>query len=179
MADRNAWAIERLDPQPDDRVLEIGCGPGVAAALVCERLPRGRLTAIDRSATGVRRTRSRLAAHLAVGRAVVQQSDLAGFRAPPASFEAALAVNVNVFWTGPAEAEAAVLAEVLAPGGRVVLVYEGPPSGGGRDVAPSVAAALGRVGCATGVARDPSGSLLCVTGTFPYDGADRRKSSPP
>jgi hypothetical protein len=28
--ERSAWAIDLLDPQPDDAVLEIGYGPGVA-----------------------------------------------------------------------------------------------------------------------------------------------------
>jgi protein-L-isoaspartate O-methyltransferase len=160
--DRNAWAVDLVDPQPGDRVLEVGCGPGVAAALVCDRLVDGRLTAIDRSATAVERTRRRLGA----GRATVEQSDLAGFDAPASSFDKAFAVNVNVFWTGPADAELAVLRSVLRRGGVIRLVYGGPPSGGGRDVAPTVTAALGRIGCATGVARDPSGSLLCVTGTI-------------
>ena len=165
MPDRNAWAADLVDPQPGDRILEIGCGPGVAAALVCDRLVGGRLTGIDRSATAIARVGGRLAAHLATGRAVLEQTDLAHLTAPPDAFDTAFAVNVNVFWTGPAEAELAVLRSVVRPGGVVHLVYEGPPSGGGRDVAPVVAAALGRIGCATGVARDPGGSLLCVTGT--------------
>jgi SAM-dependent methyltransferase len=160
--DRISWAVELLDVQPADRILEVGCGTGLAAGLVCDLLVEGRLTAIDRSATAVERARRRLG-----HRADVRQTDLAGFRAPPGSFDKAFAVNVNAFWTGPAEAELAVLRSVLRPGGVVRLVYEGPPSGGGRDVAPTVAAALGRAGCATGVTRHPNGSLLCVTGTAP------------
>ena len=167
MPDRNAWAVDLVDPQPGDRVLEVGCGPGVAASLVCDRLVEGRLTAIDRSATAVERARGRLASYLAAGRAVLEQTDLAHLVAPPDAFDTAFAVNVNAFWTGPAERELAVLRTVVRPGGVVRLVYEGPPSGGGRDVAPTVAAALGRAGCATGVARDPSGSLVCITGTVP------------
>ena len=166
MPDRNAWAVELVVPRPGDRVLEVGCGPGVAAALVCERLgDGGRLTAIDRSSTAVERARRRLAPHLTAGRATLERTGLAGFRAPPGSFDTAFAVNVNAFWTGPATAELEVLRTVVRPGGVVHLVYGGPPSGGGRDVAPVVAAALGRAGCATGVTRDPGGSLLCVTGT--------------
>ena len=167
MPDRNAWAVDLLDPQPGDRVLEIGCGPGVAAALVCDRLAGGRLTAIDRSATAIERARTRLAVHLANGRAVLEHTDLAHLDAPQDSFDAAFAINVNAFWTGPAQAELSVLRSVVRPGGEVHLVYEGPPSGGGREVAPTMAAALGRIGCATGVARDPGGSLLCITGTIP------------
>ena len=167
MSDRNAWAVDLVDPQPGDRVLEVGCGPGVAAALVCDRLVDGWLTAIDRSATAVERARGRLALHLAAGRAVLEQTDLAHLVAPPDAFDTAFAVNVNAFWTGPAEQELTVLRTVVRPGGVVRLVYEGPPSGGGRDIAPAVTAALRGIGCATGVARDPGGSLLCVTGTVP------------
>ncbi|OZM75854.1 class I SAM-dependent methyltransferase [Pseudonocardia sp. MH-G8] len=48
--DRIRWAVDVLDPAGADRVLEIGCGPGVAAALVCPRLPAGWMLATDRSA---------------------------------------------------------------------------------------------------------------------------------
>jgi len=32
-----AWAVGLFDPRPDEVVLEIGCGPGVATVLVCDR----------------------------------------------------------------------------------------------------------------------------------------------
>jgi len=66
--DRLRWAVDVVDPQPDEELLEVGCGPGVAAALVCERLASGRLHAVGRSATAAERTRRRGADHLASGR---------------------------------------------------------------------------------------------------------------
>ena len=46
---RMIWAVELMDPQPGDNILEIGCGPGYGAELVCARLTTGKLFAIDRS----------------------------------------------------------------------------------------------------------------------------------
>jgi ubiquinone/menaquinone biosynthesis C-methylase UbiE len=37
-----------MEIRPHDRVLEFGCGHGVAATFVCERLESGHLTAADR-----------------------------------------------------------------------------------------------------------------------------------
>ncbi|TCM44279.1 class I SAM-dependent methyltransferase [Kribbella sp. VKM Ac-2568] len=59
--DRIRWAVEEVDPQPGEQILEIGCGPGAAAQLVCERLTTGHLLATDRSAVAVNRTAGRSA----------------------------------------------------------------------------------------------------------------------
>ncbi|HEV3504599.1 MAG TPA: hypothetical protein VG637_04850, partial [Actinomycetes bacterium] len=40
--ERIRWAVEVLSPAPEDHVLEIGCGPGVAVAAICRRLTGGR-----------------------------------------------------------------------------------------------------------------------------------------
>jgi SAM-dependent methyltransferase len=124
---RIQWAVDELDVRPGDRILEIGCGPGVAAALICERLDDGgHLTAIDRSAVAIERARKRNEDHIAAGRLTLEQVELKDLAAEAGQFDKVFAVNVNVFWTQPDGPERAIVAGVLAPGGRARAFYEGP-----------------------------------------------------
>jgi trans-aconitate methyltransferase len=145
---RIAWAVELLDVRSVDRVLEIGCGPGVAASVVAPRLAEGSMTAIDRSATAIARARARNTDHLRSGRLTLQQSTLAGFRTED-RFGKAFAVNVNLFWTTSAAPECRVLRAVLDPDGVVHLVYDD----GRPDAIDRVVANLTREGFAPAVRR--------------------------
>ncbi|QJY50163.1 class I SAM-dependent methyltransferase [Pseudonocardia broussonetiae] len=127
MPDRVRLALEVLDPQPADRVLEIGCGPGVAAVLVCERLVDGHLLAVDRSATAVRRTLDRGADHVRAGRLEVRQASVDELDLPDASLDAVFAVEVNLFWTRSPAPELAVPARALRPGGALHVCYGAGP----------------------------------------------------
>jgi SAM-dependent methyltransferase len=141
VSDRITWAVSVVDPAPDERLVELGCGPGVAAGLVCERLTTGHLTAVDRSATAVARTTRRNAAHLSAGRLTVVQSTVDGLALPAASATKVFAVDVNVFWTRVPDRELAVLREVLTPGGELLVLYGRGPTGEDR-VTTTIAAAL-------------------------------------
>ncbi|WP_448627185.1 class I SAM-dependent methyltransferase [Geodermatophilus sp. URMC 64] len=138
---RIAWAMELLDPRPDDVVLEVGCGPGVAAVLVCARLTTGRLVAVDRSAVAVERTTRRNAGAVADGRLTVLRAELAELDLPAGSVDAAVTVNVNLFWTADPARELAVLRDVLRPGGRLLVLYDRGPAGADRRIG-AVAEAL-------------------------------------
>ena len=141
---RVAWAVELLDPGPAEHVLEVGCGPGVAAELIGARLTTGRMLAVDRSAVAVRRTAARVA-----GMPVdVRQCALADLN-HDGEFDAALTINLNAFWTRPDGPDLAVLARALRPGGRMLVLYgaDGPTTAG-RVTGPITAgmAALGLAG---------------------------------
>ena len=49
--------VDALPIGPASRVLEIGCGPGVAARAVAGRLRTGQVLATDRSATAIAQAR--------------------------------------------------------------------------------------------------------------------------
>ena len=122
---RIKWAVDLMDPRPSDSVLEIGCGSGHAADLICRRLEgRGRLFAIDRSEAGVDRTKKRCAAHIEAGKLTVRQIDLATLRVPVKRLNKVFAFNVNLFWVRRCDDEVALLHERVLPGGAVYLFYE-------------------------------------------------------
>ena len=51
---RNRWAVQLLDVQPADRVIELGCGPGVAIAALATRAIRGLVVGVDHSQVMIR-----------------------------------------------------------------------------------------------------------------------------
>ena len=121
---RIVWAVDVMDVQPDDNILEIGCGPGYGAELICERLETGKLFAIDRSESGVDRTKRRCARFLEAGRLTVRQIDLATLRVPVKRLTKVFAFDVNLFWVRDAGEEIALLHERLMPGGSVNLFFD-------------------------------------------------------
>lgn len=133
----------------------------------------GRITAIDRSAIAIQRATKRNANHVAAGRAVLQHLDLADVdlvrRALTGQhFDKVFAVNLNLFWVRPADAELQLIKDLLRPGGVLQLVYETPSKQTSR-VAKAVTAALANRGFATAVTTASSPSLLCITGTLTRD----------
>lgn len=119
--------VDELDIRPEDRVLEVGCGHGVAATMVCERLDGGRLTAIDRSAKMIEAAARRNAAYVEAGKAEFLVASLEDLDLGDRRFELIFAVRVGLFDREPERAHALVK-PWLARGGRVRSFYD-PPSG--------------------------------------------------
>jgi cyclopropane fatty-acyl-phospholipid synthase-like methyltransferase len=171
--ERVRWAVETLSVRPGDRVLEIGCGSGLAAALICERLVEGRMLAIDRSPIQIERARRRNEAHVASGRLLLEAVELAELAVGNARFDKVFAVNVNV-WVGPATAELAAVRRALAPAATFLLFYEAPGRERARHIAQRVSAVLEAADFAEPEILAPSPTLVgCVT--RPRAGATRRE----
>jgi ubiquinone/menaquinone biosynthesis C-methylase UbiE len=130
VSERLRSVVERLGLRPDDRVFEIGCGRGVAAMLVCERLERGSLTAVDRSAKMIEAATRRNAAYVEAGKAEflvaeLEDLDLLGDR----RFDKIFAVRVGLFHREPERARGLV-ERWLAPGGEVFAFFDAPSKPG-------------------------------------------------
>jgi SAM-dependent methyltransferase len=125
-APRLAWTVETLGLRGNERVLEVGCGHGVAVSLVCERLDGGgSIVAIDRSAKMVDAARRRNRAWLESGRAEIVLGDPVGADLDGRRFDAIFAANVANLWRGGA-AGLRRLVPLSAAGGAIHLVFQPP-----------------------------------------------------
>lgn len=136
---RNVWVVDLLDVQPDDRVLEVGFGPGIALGELAARANRGRVYGVDHSAVMVdragRRTRA-MADRIELIHASVER--LPDFGAP---LDAVLAVNSSGFWPDP-PLRLRELRALLKPGGRIALASQPRCPGANRDTTTRAAGEL-------------------------------------
>jgi ubiquinone/menaquinone biosynthesis C-methylase UbiE len=118
VSERLRAIVDGLDIGPRDRVLEIGCGHGVAATLVCERLDGGRLTAIDRSPKMIAAAGRRNARYVDAGTAEFLLQHLEELDLGDRRFDTVFAVHVGLFYREPERARA-IVEPYLAPGGAI------------------------------------------------------------
>ena len=135
-SERFVWAVDTLEVCPADRLLEIGCGHGVAVSLACERLTTGTITAIDRSAKMIALATRRNREHVDAGKAMLEAVALEEADLGDRRFDKVFAFNVAPFWLRPEAALAAVRAH-LAPDGAVHVFWDA------RHSAPDRAQELG------------------------------------
>ena len=146
---RNAWAVSLLDVRPEDRVLEIGFGPGIAIRELGRLARKGYVCGIDHSELMLRRA-TRLNAE-GLGRGVVDlclgsAEELPAFDEP---FDKILAVNATMFWRKPV----ACLEELrllLRSGGLMAVAHQPRGPGAGDETSAAwgreMGAALARAG---------------------------------
>ena len=95
-AERLRWAVETLDPAPSDRLLEIGCGAGVAISLICERRSGGTIVGLDRSRPMIAQAERRNRLHVDAGLVAFRAVALAEAELGDDRFDKVVAVNVRL-----------------------------------------------------------------------------------
>jgi trans-aconitate 2-methyltransferase len=116
-----ADVLARLDPAPAKTVLDAGCGTGRVTEMLLDRLPEGRVVALDAAPSMVAEARTRLTRF--AERVMVLEADLLDL-APAllggwAPVDAVLS-TATFHWVLDHDRLFANLAAVLRPGGRLV-----------------------------------------------------------
>ena len=117
------WTIARMNVEPADCVLDIGCGGGMAVKLLSRITTEGVVAGIDYSLEMVRQAARRNARALKGGRVDIRLGDVLALPWPDASFDQVCGIETLYFWpdalAGLREAR-----RVLKPGGRITITLE-------------------------------------------------------
>lgn len=156
---RVSWTLDQLGELSGLKVLEIGCGAGVAIQALLETQSSSRLRGVDRSPTAIARARGRN--RPAVDRGVVDLVTTSFEASDGDLWDCVFAINVNAFWLAP-EKSFSSLRRLLKNDGRLVLVWEAPGATRACDIAQRLTQADPR-----GLALEPvlvEKALVCLKG---------------
>ena len=138
--DAAAQVIKLLGIRPDDKVLEVGFGPGVGIQLLLERITGGWVAGVDQSQEMIRQAAARNSSALRNRRVDLRYGSVQKLPFADATFDKALAINSMQVWPD-ARAGLQEIRRVLKPGGTVALCFT-VNSGQSKDgIAESLAAA--------------------------------------
>ncbi|MFL6825059.1 MAG: class I SAM-dependent methyltransferase [Bradyrhizobium sp.] len=135
-ADENDFALELLQLQPQDAVLEIGCGHGDTLAKAAKLASRGLLCGVDFSPTMNRVATRRHRRLLAEKRMEFRLGSSDQLPFPDQSFDKILAVHTIYFWKAPLD-HLTEARRVMKPGGLFVLGFRPAEDSGFHATFPS------------------------------------------
>jgi SAM-dependent methyltransferase len=124
----NRMAVERTQLQPNDLVVDIGCGSGEAVREVATRLQEGRVTGVDPTPAMIRIARELSASHPKWDRIQYTEGSAEDLPLPAASATVAMAINSLHHWRD-AGAGLTEVKRILVPGGRLLIADEEPAKG--------------------------------------------------
>jgi len=104
---------------------DIGCGHGVAATLICEKLKSGSYLAIDRSKKMVEMATKRNQSFVNAGLARFVHSEFESLDLGDVKFDKVLAMRVRLFHEQPQQATR-LAKRWLAPKGNLFVQYDEP-----------------------------------------------------
>ena len=114
------WIVELLQVQEDDRVLDVGCGPGVSVSLIADQATSGLVVGVDPSVEMLGQAARRNEAAVRMGRVELRHGEVSALPFPDELFTRACAIHSLYFWPS-IDGGLRELHRVLAPDGLLVL----------------------------------------------------------
>jgi ubiquinone/menaquinone biosynthesis C-methylase UbiE len=118
ISDAIEHAVERLQPKPGERILDLATGTGWASRILAHRFPSVKITGADIAEQMLEHARE--TARLLKLDITYQHADAEKLPFADASFDAVVS-TFGVMFVGRPEKAAAELARVVKPGGRIAL----------------------------------------------------------
>jgi ubiquinone/menaquinone biosynthesis C-methylase UbiE len=119
----NNFVNDQMSVQTDDHILEIGSGTGKLINKMALKIDNGFIEGIDFSSEMVSIARKRNKENIAQGKVKIVEGNFDEISYENDSFTKACSVNTLYFWPSPASTTKK-LAEILKPGGKLVLAFE-------------------------------------------------------
>ncbi len=117
------WTLRLLDVKPNDRILEVGYGPGIAIQLLSQVISGGFIVGIDHSEVMLRQATKRNSAAMRDGRVALQLGSASSPLAFNELFDKIFTINSIHFWHEPVDCLRA-LHGLLKPGGLIVVTIQ-------------------------------------------------------
>ncbi|MAG97889.1 MAG: class I SAM-dependent methyltransferase [Alphaproteobacteria bacterium] len=119
---RNLWTVDLLQLKPDDRIIEIGCGPGLALEACLAQAAAGEVVGLDHSRTMLDQARVRNAGASSDGRLQLRLESLDELPPGLGPFDKLYSANVVQFLPDRAAAFRKIHA-LLKPNGIAATTY--------------------------------------------------------
>ncbi len=121
--DRTRWAVQKLNVDSDDKILEIGFGPGLSIELLSREIESGFIAGIDHSDEMVKYASRKNSKKIEEGKVQlgIGSSDLIKYE--DNFFSKVFCINVNIFWRNPKN-HMHEMKRVLKDGGKLSIYLQ-------------------------------------------------------
>jgi ubiquinone/menaquinone biosynthesis C-methylase UbiE len=122
------WTIDLIKLKPNDKVLELGCGAGLAIQLLQNQLTDGHVTGLDLSKTMVRSATIRNRKAIKSGRVEIRYGNGEEIPYPNRSFDKVFSIHSIYFWDDLPKSINEIF-RVLKPSGLVIITLSNGKEG--------------------------------------------------
>ena len=131
----NGFVNALMAVQPNDRVLEIGCGTGKLINIMAKKIDKGIISGIDFSSTMVTIAKRRNIKNIARGTVSIIQANFDDISYTKGSFSKVCSVNTLYFWKNPENTVKKVF-YLLDSGGEFFVAFEALCANEGETLTP-------------------------------------------
>jgi len=122
-AERNTWTIALLDIKPDNRILEVGCGPGALIHAIAEQTTETVIIGVDTSSVMLKQAIRRNAGFVQQRRVQLHHASALALPFAAAAFDIVVSANSVQLWSDQL-AGIREMRRVLKSDGRIALIMQ-------------------------------------------------------